>query len=391
MTSRRALTPDRRVAASRGFTLDGRAWSRHIAGGADSVITFDATTKRVICDGALVGDDIFEVLGEEVAEDPAATWVGYLGYACRPDLQARPALGLPDAIWLRTDGLASTRDGSAATGDGATATIDGSAEYATTFMEVQRRLRAGDSYEVNLTRRVELIGDADPDEVYANLRAINPAPYAAHLWHDGAHVLSASPESFVSISNGRIRTRPIKGTTPRGPDPQSDKANRERLANDPRYRAENLMITDLMRNDLSQVCVPGSVKVPELMQVESYAAVHQLVSTIEGDLAHGVGVTDAIRALFPAGSMTGAPKRRTMEIIDEVEDTPRGVYSGALGWISGDSCELSVIIRSLIRDPQHRWHAGTGGGITVHSDAASEWQESEWKLNRLIAALQPLP
>lgn len=262
------------------------------------------------------------------------------------------------------------------------------AAYLEAFDEVQRRLRAGDSYEVNLTRRVELAAaDADPAQVYATLCDINPAPYAAHLWHDGTHVLSASPESFVSIDRGRVRTKPIKGTTPRGTDPGSDEAQRDHLASDPRYRAENLMITDLMRNDLSQVCRPGSVEVTGLMQVESYAAVHQLVSTVEGDLNPGISVVEAIRALFPAGSMTGAPKQRTMEIIDAVEDTPRGVYSGALGWIRGDACELSVVIRSLIRDPAARWHAGTGGGITVHSDASSEWDESEWKLDRLVSAL----
>lgn len=390
-----------------GFVLDGHAWSRRQSGGADSVITFDASSRRVIRDGALIGDDIFAALGDAIIENPAATWVGYLGYACRPDLDARPAAGTPDAIWMRVAGATMAAEQGAGwpsleaiprSGQGtlprgratpwtASATT-ASDTYTRAFDEVQRRLRAGDSYEVNLTRRVDAgTPDIDPAEVYANLCAINPAPYAAHLWHEGTHVLSASPESFMSIAGGRVRTKPIKGTTPRSDDPQEDAVQRERLAADPRYQAENLMITDLMRNDLAQVCVPGSVTVPSLMQVESYAAVHQLVSTIEGDLLPDIGVVEAIRALFPAGSMTGAPKRRTMEIIDAVETSPRGIYSGALGWISGDSCELSVVIRSLIRAPSGCWHTGTGGGITVHSDAASEWAESEWKLDRLLSAL----
>ena len=387
---------------ARGFRLDGRAWTAVIdpSSAVDLSFTYDAATREVTRhpDGVVVGDDIFEVLSEQVAADPTALWVGYLGYACRPDLRARPAEGIPDATWMRIDASAARGDGSAARSDASTATGDASAArgdasarevFEVAFAEVQRRLRTGDSYEVNLTRRVDVTPETarDPHDVYATLLAINPAPYAAHLWHEGTHVLSASPECYVTIDAGRVRSKPIKGTTPRAEDPVEDAAQATRLANDPRFRAENLMITDLMRNDLSQVCRPGSVEVTQLMQVESYAAVHQLVSTIEGDLDPEVGVVEAIRALFPAGSMTGAPKMRTMEIIDAVEDTPRGVYSGALGWIRGDSCELSVVIRSLIRDPGHRWHAGTGGGITVHSDAASEWAESEWKLDRLVSAL----
>lgn len=387
---------------TRGFRLDGDRWSRAVAGDASTSMTYSAATREVTrqSDGAVIGDDIFEVLGKMVAEDPTALWVGYLGYACRSDLKARPAVSTPDAMWMKGESSAARTDSShvksaRSASRGARSASKGarSAEareaYGSAFEEVQRRLRAGDSYEVNLTRRLEIpdAGDPDPHEVYARLRAINPAPYAAHLWHDGTHVLSASPECYVTIEGGRIRTKPIKGTTPRGSDEESDRIQRERLATDLRYRAENLMITDLMRNDLSQVCVPGSVEVTRLMEVESYAAVHQLVSTVEGDLTPGTSVLEAIRALFPAGSMTGAPKLRTMEIIDAVESTPRGVYSGALGWIRGESCELSVVIRSLIRDPAHIWHAGTGGGITVHSDAASEWDESEWKLDRLLSAL----
>ncbi|GAC1380507.1 MAG: hypothetical protein NVSMB48_06690 [Marmoricola sp.] len=392
--------------SARGFSLDGEGWAERISADTQHALTYNAATREVVCDGAVIGDDIFEALDHAVAADPSALWVGYLGYACRPDLRARPSGVVPDAIWMRSDGSRVRSDGSRVRSDRSRVRSDRSrvrsdrsrargvppARYVAAFDEVQRRLRAGDSYEVNLTRRVELdpAGVPDPAAVYAELRRINPAPYAAHLWHDGVQVLSASPECFVSIADGRVLTKPIKGTTARGTDPASDELERQRLAHDPRYRAENLMITDLMRNDLSQVCLPGSVEVTGLMQVESYAAVHQLVTTVEGRLTPATTAVQAIRALFPAGSMTGAPKQRTMEIIDAVEETPRGVYSGALGWIRGDACELSVVIRSLIRDPGLRWHAGTGGGITVHSDVVSEWQESEWKLDRLLGALAVL-
>jgi para-aminobenzoate synthetase len=162
-------------------------------------------------------------------------------------------------------------------------------------------------------------------------------------------------------------------------------AARVRLASDPKYRSENLMIVDLLRNDLSMVCEPGTVEVPVLMDVESYPGVHQLVSTVRGRLADGVTTVAALRALFPAGSMTGAPKLRTMEIIDEVEGGPRGVYSGAFGWLAADGrADLGVVIRSLMTDGSGTWTLGTGGGITVRSDVDEEWAESEWKAERLL-------
>jgi para-aminobenzoate synthetase len=148
------------------------------------------------------------------------------------------------------------------------------------------------------------------------------------------------------------------------------------------------MITDLLRNDLSMVCAPGTVTVPHLMEVESYASVHQLVTTVRGELRPEVGTVDALRALFPAGSMTGAPKLRTMQVIDAVEDAPRGIYAGAFGWISGDGrADLGVVIRSLFRSGAGPWTLGTGGGITVHSDVDDEWAETRWKAARLLTSL----
>jgi para-aminobenzoate synthetase len=265
-------------------------------------------------------------------------------------------------------------------------------EYAAAFAEVQEQLRAGNSYEVNLTYR--LAQDAatrDPAAAYLRLRDLNPAPYAGFLQHDvGDHrawLLSSSPERYALITPDRtLQTKPIKGTTPRGTTPAEDEALRASLASDPKTRAENLMIVDLLRNDLAMVCEVGSVDVPALMQVESYESVHQLVSTVTGRLRGDVSTVGALRALFPAGSMTGAPKLRTMEIIDEVEGTARGVYAGAFGWISGDGpADLGVVIRSLMTDGDGHWTLGTGGGITVRSDLDDEWAESRWKAARLLS------
>jgi anthranilate/para-aminobenzoate synthase component I len=262
--------------------------------------------------------------------------------------------------------------------------------YADAFDRVQEHLRAGDSYEVNLTHRHALESSIDPATAYQRLCAIAPgAPYAGLVRHEGVALVSASPECFARVGHDRvIETRPIKGTTPRDADPVKDREQAGLLATSARFRAENLIITDLCRNDLSIQCEPGSVEVPTLMAVEQHGAVHQLVTSVRGQLRPEATTLSAVRAMFPPGSMTGAPKRRTMEIIDEVEHSPRGVYSGAYGWITGDGrCELAVVIRSLVRDVGGHWQVGTGGGITVHSDAAAEWAESEWKVRRLISAV----
>ncbi len=262
--------------------------------------------------------------------------------------------------------------------------------YADAFATVQEHLRAGNSYEVNLTHRLTRRADLDPLTAYLRLRELNPAPYSGFLQHDvdGARgwLLSSSPERYALVTPDRhLETKPIKGTTPRGATPDEDEAHRARLATDPKTRAENLMIVDLLRNDLSLVCEVGSVEVPALMQVESYESVHQLVSTVRGRLRDDVTTIGALRALFPAGSMTGAPKLRTMQVIEEVEATPRGVYAGAFGWISGDGpADLGVVIRSLVTDGSGTWSLGTGGGITVRSDVAGEWAEAQWKAERLL-------
>jgi para-aminobenzoate synthetase len=273
--------------------------------------------------------------------------------------------------------------------------------YALAFERVQEHLHAGNSYEVNLTYREERRSGLDPVAVYLRLRELNPAPYAGFLQHDvdgaRAWLLSSSPERYALVTadaDGRhsIETKPVKGTTPRGDDPLVDEEQRRLLATDPKYRAENLMIVDLLRNDLSMVCEPGTVEVPVLMDVESYETVHQLVSTVRGRLRDDVSTVGALRALFPAGSMTGAPKLRTMQVIDEVEATPRGAYAGAFGWLAADGrADLGVVIRTLTTTGDRTYRLGTGGGITVQSDVADEYAESQWKAERLERALSDDP
>ena len=396
--------------SDRVFWLDGggsRDWSgrRSLVGVLDEddvSLTLDAARGEVTRHrgdrSEVVGDDVFAVLEQEIRRDegdPDVHWVGCFGYASRPDLPARPSATGPDAIWMRTRGveffdhpdvvsrrslpLAPQRPGVPPPPDW----------YVAAFAGVQEQLRAGNSYEVNLTYREEAGAVGDPLATYLRLRASNPAPYAGLLSHRGTQLLSSSPERYATIDRQRwLETKPIKGTTPRGATPEDDERLRRQLATDPRFRAENLMIVDLLRNDLSMVCEVGTVSVPSLMAVESYPSVHQLVSTVRGRLRAEVSTLGALRALFPAGSMTGAPKLRTMQVIDQLESTPRGLYAGAFGWICADGrADLGVVIRSLFADPGGPWWLGTGGGITVRSDVHEEWAETLWKAERLLTAL----
>ncbi|MFI5624777.1 anthranilate synthase component I family protein [Nocardioides sp. NPDC051685] len=373
----------------------------------DVSLTYDATRGEVLrhrsADVSPVGTDIFSVLEDELARTPPdEIWVGWFGYGCRPDLPARTSdagdPAMPDAVWMRTRHTTTFDRSPAPAGSSIrhrpVAAGDAPAAYARAFDQVQRELRAGNTYEVNLTHRIQVRDEVDPAVAYLRLRELNPAPYAGFVQHHGMRLLSSSPERYATIDRDRvIETRPIKGTTPRGTCPDEDEELRRELASNPRFRAENLMIVDLLRNDLAIVCDPGSVTVPSLMAVESYASVHQLVTTVRGRLRDGVTGIEALRALFPAGSMTGAPKLRTMEIIRSVETTPRGVYSGAFGWIAPDGrADLGVVIRSLTTTGDGTWELGTGGGITVHSTAQDEYAEAGWKAERLLQVFgTPLP
>nr|WP_276510530.1 anthranilate synthase component I family protein [Pseudoclavibacter helvolus] len=261
-------------------------------------------------------------------------------------------------------------------------------QYAADIARCREYLLAGDSYELCLTNEFRPDTDADPDalDLFLELRASDPAPYAALLEFDGGAVVSASPERFLrGTTGGDYETKPIKGTAERASDPLVDAAAARDLANDPKVFAENLMIVDLLRNDLGRVCTPGSVHVPSLMAVESYATVHQLVTTVRGS-APGVPPLDVVRALFPGGSMTGAPKLRSVELLRDIERRDRGVYAGALGVLGADgSTELSIVIRTAVRDARG-WSIGAGGAIVLASDPEAETLEVELKASALRRA-----
>jgi para-aminobenzoate synthetase len=260
--------------------------------------------------------------------------------------------------------------------------------YGVHFAEIQGWLRRGESYEACYTYRIRARSIADPLAAYLRLRRENPAPYGAYLRFGDRHVLSSSPERFLAVdADGWAEARPIKGTVAR--DPLRDEADRSALAADEKNRAENLMIVDLLRNDLGRVCRPGTVRVPALMAVETYETVHHLVSTVRGRLRPGVHTLDAVDALFPGGSMTGAPKERTMALLAGLETSPRGVYSGCLGWLGPDgTTDLSIVIRTAVREGD-RVTVGVGGAVTVLSDVDDEWAETRLKADAVLRALDP--
>lgn len=260
--------------------------------------------------------------------------------------------------------------------------------YLKRIEECLEEIRNGESYEICLTNMVTMRAKIDPLQSYSYLRKISPVPYGALLDFPEAAVLSASPERFLRIGEDRVvESRPIKGTRPRGATPADDEVLRQDLLRCEKDRVENLIIVDLVRNDLNVVCEADSVHVPRLFCVETYAPVHQLVSTIRGKLRAGESAVTCVRAAFPGGSMTGAPKIRTMDIIDRLEEGPRGIYSGALGWFSlSGGADLSITIRALVAHADQVTF-GVGGGIIALSDAVAEFEETVVKSRAMVAVV----
>ena len=262
------------------------------------------------------------------------------------------------------------------------------AEYLETVKKMCDYIVEGDIYIANLTRQLVMESKKDPYEVFETLRRINPSPFGGYFQYGDFQIVSASPERFLKMEQGEIETRPIKGTRRRGHDPEEDAALRKELENSEKDRSELLMIVDLERNDLSRVCEPYSVQVPELFEVEAYATVFHLVSTVTGKLEQGRTVMDLVEAAFPGGSITGAPKYRAMEIIDELERGKRGLYTGSMGYITLDGCcDLNIVIRTLVHK-DGAYHLGVGGGITCESEPEFEFEETWQKAVALLEALK---
>jgi para-aminobenzoate synthetase / 4-amino-4-deoxychorismate lyase len=317
----------------------------------------------------------------------AAGFIGFeAGYALEPRLRdrfRRPAKGLP-LLWF---GLFETRQ--RLTADevqalfpgrrarvGALAPRIGQADHAAAVRDAQALIAAGDIYQANMTFAADLAFDGHPLALYAALRGAQAAPFGAVVHTGSAWALSFSPELFFTLDRGRLTARPMKGTAARDPRPDADRAAAAALAADPKNRAENLMIVDLLRNDLSRVAAPASVDVARLFEIETYPTIHSMTSTITAALAAGRDAVDVVEALFPCGSVTGAPKIRAMEVIADLEPAPRGLYTGSIGRLGPDgSAAFNVAIRTLVVEAPGRATIGLGSGIVADSEPAAEWAE----------------
>ncbi len=261
-------------------------------------------------------------------------------------------------------------------------------EYLTAVEDTIRHIVEGDIYIMNMTQQLSVSGESGPYQVFRRLRRENPSPFGGYFQYGDFQIICASPERFLQMQNGHVMTRPIKGTRKRGTTPEEDEALKKELADSEKDKSELLMIVDLERNDLNRVCVPGSVKVTELFQVETYATVFHLVANVEGDLEEGKNVMDLIEAAFHGGSITGAPKLRAMEIIDGLEHDRRNLYTGSIGYLtlSGD-CDLNIVIRTALHK-DGVYQIGVGGGITCESELEFEYEETLQKAKALLEAIQ---
>ncbi|MDN3380012.1 MULTISPECIES: aminodeoxychorismate synthase component I [unclassified Pseudoalteromonas] len=262
------------------------------------------------------------------------------------------------------------------------------AQYTDKFAQIQAYLKSGDCYQINLAQRFSAQYKGSAWQAYCTLREANKAPFSSFINHPDGAILSISPERFIAINDGQIQTKPIKGTLPRCADESADQQQAIRLQRSNKDRAENVMIVDLLRNDLGKVAKPGTVSVPSLFAIESFPAVHHLVSTVTAQLAEGKTAVDQLHAAFPGGSITGAPKIRAMEIIEELEPHRRSIYCGSIGYLSAcGNMDTSITIRTLVCHKQHIY-CWAGGGIVADSQADLEYQETYDKVNKILPLLK---
>lgn len=262
------------------------------------------------------------------------------------------------------------------------------AQYFEKFEQIQAYLKSGDCYQINLAQRFSASFTGTPWDAYKTLQTQNKAPFSAFMNLPNGAILSVSPERFLLVNGKQVESKPIKGTLPRLEDSDADHQQSIKLQHSPKDRAENVMIVDLLRNDLGKVAKPGSVCVPKLFHIESFPAVHHLVSTVTSELADGKTAVDQLNAAFPGGSITGAPKIRAMEIIEELEPHRRSVYCGSIGYLSAcGRMDTSITIRTLVCDEQHIY-CWAGGGIVADSDANSEYKETFHKVQKILPILR---
>ncbi len=393
-----------------------------------TLTTFGPMTRTGSAQGSeWSSGDPFALLKRELARQPRAATalpftggaIGYFGYDLARRIEQLPeraiadirlpdmAVGLyPWAVvvdhlahraWLTGSAHAGIRDRLAAVAPpqkrafrvrSALRTDMDAEAYARAFDRVQRYIRDGDCYQVNLARRFSVAAEGDPWTLYNSLRRLSPAPYSAYLRTPHGNVLSVSPERFLRVRGGEVETRPIKGTRPRATDAVTDQALARELGSSTKDRAENIMIVDLLRNDLGKTCATGSIRVPRLLEVESFSNVHHLVSTVTGRLGPGMHTTELLRGCFPGGSVTGAPKLRAMEIIEELEPHRRSVYCGAIGYLGYDGgMDTNIAIRTLLFQDgtAHFW---AGGGLVADSELAAETQEILDKAQAMLSLLK---
>ena len=263
-------------------------------------------------------------------------------------------------------------------------------QYRQKFQQVHDYLLSGDCYQINLAQRFSAKYSGSEYQAYCALRTANKAPFSAFLRFDDSAILSISPERFLRLVDNKVQSKPIKGTRPRSDNAKQDQANANELLQASKDRAENLMIVDLLRNDISRVCKPGTVTVPILFAIESFPAVHHLVSTVEGEILPQYDGSDLLRASFPGGSITGAPKIRAMDIIEELEPHQRSVYCGSIGYLSAcGNMDTSITIRTLVCHSQ-KIHCWAGGGLVADSNVDSEYQETYDKVNKILPTLSNL-